>query len=73
MGPDEGSGAERGSPCHGVVQGLYTFDPYLVCADFESYWECHSPRGPGGHMRSARYPRRLIFFATLSSGTRAFA
>ena len=24
-----------------VVHGLWTDDPYLVCADFESYWECH--------------------------------
>jgi starch phosphorylase len=24
-----------------VVHGLYTSDPYLVCADFDSYWECH--------------------------------
>jgi glycogen phosphorylase len=24
-----------------VVHGLWTADPYLVCADFESYWECH--------------------------------
>ncbi len=24
-----------------VVRGLWTTDPYLVCADFESYWECH--------------------------------
>jgi glycogen phosphorylase len=24
-----------------LVKGLWTSDPYLVCADFESYWECH--------------------------------
>src|SRR5690606_10465620 len=24
-----------------VAHGLWTDDPYLVCADFESYWECH--------------------------------
>jgi glycogen phosphorylase len=24
-----------------VVKGLWTTDPYLVCADFDSYWECH--------------------------------
>jgi starch phosphorylase len=33
--PDEKSRFET------VVNGLWTTDPYLVCADFESYWECH--------------------------------
>jgi starch phosphorylase len=33
--PDEKSRFET------VVNGLWTTDPYLVCADFDSYWECH--------------------------------
>ncbi|MCX4246457.1 glycogen/starch/alpha-glucan phosphorylase [Paraliomyxa miuraensis] len=24
-----------------VIHSLWNDDPYLVCADFESYWECH--------------------------------
>ncbi|MEM9455594.1 MAG: glycogen/starch/alpha-glucan phosphorylase [Myxococcota bacterium] len=43
----------------GVVQHLWADDPYLVCADFDSYWECHE-RVDAAYADQDRWTRMVV-------------